>query len=104
VISEPTSPVPKSEGPGAPSAWLKTIFGTGATRRLPTKAFATRVTRSSSFNLRLFQRDWKQILHFAYPTNACVREAPRRYVQDDTALGMEPQARRGSDRDRKRQG
>ena len=25
----PTSPVPKSEGPGAPSAWLGKVIGTG---------------------------------------------------------------------------
>jgi hypothetical protein len=29
----PRSPVPKGEGPGAPSSQLGTIIGTGATRR-----------------------------------------------------------------------
>jgi hypothetical protein len=28
------SPVPKGEGPGAPSAWFVTIVGTGATRQM----------------------------------------------------------------------
>ena len=28
------SPVPKGEGPGAPSSWLNTVIGTGATRLL----------------------------------------------------------------------
>jgi hypothetical protein len=27
------TPVPKSEGPGAPSSWFKELTGTGATRR-----------------------------------------------------------------------
>jgi hypothetical protein len=35
----------------------------------------------------------KRILHFAYPTNACVRGVPRCCVQDDTALEMRPYPR-----------
>ena len=33
VIGDLPSPVPKSEGPGAPSVWFGEDIGTGATRR-----------------------------------------------------------------------
>jgi hypothetical protein len=33
------SPVPKSEGPGAPSTWFENIIGTGATRRVEVCGF-----------------------------------------------------------------
>jgi len=45
------TPVPKSEGPGAPSSWLKELIGIGATRpggRSNRRSFDSWATRSAA--------------------------------------------------------